>query len=194
MAEEGKIVLVDQIEPLILEIRGQKVLLDSDLAHLYGVSTGALNQAVKRNRDRFPADFMFQLTAAEKQEVVTDCDHLSSLKFSHRLPYAFTEHGTMMAAMLLNSPRAVEVSVFVVRAFVKLRQLALAHKELAAKLDQLEKKVVGHDDAIRQLVVAIRQLMTPPAPSPRRSRIGFHTPRKSGAWRGVPDRRALHLA
>ncbi|HVS39107.1 MAG TPA: ORF6N domain-containing protein [Gemmataceae bacterium] len=176
MAQEGKIVLVDEIEPLILDIRGQKVLLDSDLANLYAVSTGALNQAVKRNRDRFPDDFLFQLTAAEKQEVVTNCDHLHRLKFSTRLPYAFTEHGTMMAAMLLNSPRAVEVSVFVVRAFVKLRRLALAHKELAAKLDQLEKKVVGHDDAIRQLVSAIRQLMTPPAAAPRSGRIGFRSP------------------
>ncbi len=92
------------------------------------------------------------------------------------LPYAFTEHGTMMAAMLLNSPRAVEVSVFVVRAFVKLRRLVLAHKELAGKLDQLEKKVVGHDDAIRQLVAAIRQLMTPPAAAPRPGRIGFRSP------------------
>jgi ORF6N domain len=172
MADEGKIILVDQIEPLILEIRGQKVLLDSDLSALYDVSTKALNQAVKRNRDRFPADFMFQLTAEEgwnmRSQIVT-----ASKRNVRYQPYAFTEHGTMMAAMILNSPRAVEVSVFVVRAFVKLRQLALSHKELAAKLDQLEKKVVGHDDAIRQLVAAIRQLMTPPAPAPKPGRIGF---------------------
>jgi hypothetical protein len=133
---------------------------------LYGVPTDALNQAVKRNRDRFPDDFLFQFIAAEKQEVVTNCDHLHRLKFSARLPYAFTEHGAMMAAMLLNSPRAVEVSVFVVRAFVKLRRLVLTHKELAAKLDQLEKKVGGRDDAIRLLVAAIRKLMAPPAAPP----------------------------
>ncbi len=174
MANDGKVILVDRIESHILEIRGQKVLLDSDLAALYGVSTKALNQAVKRNRDRFPVDFLFQLNAAEKQEVVTNCDHLARLKFSPQLPYAFTEHGTMMAAMILNSPRAVEVSVFVVRAFVKLRQFVLAHKELAGKLAQLEKKVLGHDDAIRQLVVAIRQLMAPPAAPARSGRIGFH--------------------
>ena len=156
MADESKLVLVDQIEPLILDIRRQKVLLNSDLANLYAVSTGVLNQVVKRNRDRFPADFLFQLTAAEKQEVITNCEHLHRLKFSVRLPYAFTEHGTIMAATILNSRRTVEVSVFVVRAFVKLRPFVWAHKELAAKLDQLEKKVGGHDDAIRQLVDAIR--------------------------------------
>jgi hypothetical protein len=162
MSEPGKLILVDQIGPLILTIRGQKILLDRDLASLYGVSTKVLNQGVKRKRDRFPGDFFFQLSAEEKQEVVTNCDHLAKLKFSRQLPYAFTEHGAIMAATILNSPRAVEVSVFVVRAFVKLRQFALAHEELAAKLEQLEKKVTGHDDAIRQLVAAIRQLTTPP--------------------------------
>ncbi len=173
MPEKKQSILVDQIEPMILDIRSQKVVLDSDLAILYAVTTKALNQAVKRNQDRFPSDFLFQLTAEEKQEVVTNCDHLSKLKFSPNLPHAFTEHGAIMAAAILNSPRAVEVSVFVVRAFIKLRQLALAHKELAAKLLELERKVTGHDDAIRQLVSAIRQLMTPPAdPKPKR-RIGF---------------------
>src|SRR5436309_15610615 len=93
MADKQALILVDQIEPLILDIRGGKVLLDSDLATLYGVTTKALNQAVKRNRDRFPADFLFQLTAEEKVEVVTNCDHLARLKFSPTLPYAFTEHG-----------------------------------------------------------------------------------------------------
>jgi hypothetical protein len=176
MADEGEIILVDQIEPLILEIRGRKVLLDSDLAALYGVLTKRLNEQVRRNGERFPDDFMFQLTATEKAEVVANCDHLAKLKFSPKQPYTFTEHGTMMAAMILNSPRAVEVSVFVVRAFVKLRQLVLTHKELAGKLDQLEKKVAGHDDAIRQLVAAIRQLMTPPAPSPKSGHIGFRAP------------------
>lgn len=143
---------------------------------LYGVPTKRLNEQVRRNRERFPTDFLFQLTADEKAEVVAKCDHLAKLKFSPQLPYAFTEHGAIMAAAVLNTPRAVEVSVFVVRAFVKLRQLALAHKELATKLEQLEKKVAGHDDAIRQLVAAIRQLMTPPSPVPKSGRIGFRTP------------------
>ena len=185
MTDETKLILVDQIEPLILEIRGQKVVLASDLAALYGVSTKALNQAVKRNIDRFPRDFMFQLSADEKQEVVTNCDHFSKLRFSPTLPYVFTEHGVVMAASVLNSPRAVEVSVFVVRAFVKLRQLVLAHKDLAGKLDQLERKVGSHDEAIKQLVAAIRQLMAPPDP-PKRE-MGFHTIRDSAKEQSEPS-------
>jgi ORF6N domain len=173
MAEKRSIVLIDQIEPLILDIRGQKVILDIDLADLYEVATKAINQAVKRNRERFPSDFLFQLTGEEKTEVVTNCDHLAKLKFSPKLPYAFTEHGAIMAATILNSPRAVEISVFVVRAFVKLRQLAAGHTELAAKLAELERKVTGHDEAIRQLVVAIRQLMAPPPEEKPKRRIGF---------------------
>jgi hypothetical protein len=173
MANESSLILVDQIEPLIMEIRGQKVMLDHDLAVLYGVLTKALNQAVKRNRDRFPGDFLFQLNSKEKLEVVTNCDHLAKLKFSPRLPYAFTEHGAIMAATILNSPRAVDVSVFVVRAFVKLRQMVVAHKDLAAKLTDLERRVGGHDDSIRQLVTAIRQLMAPPPDEKSKRRIGF---------------------
>src|SRR5580704_10794914 len=134
MPDESNLTLIDRIEPLIIGIRGQKVLLDSDLASLYGVPTKRLNEQVRRNRERFPEDFMFQLNTSEKAEVVANCDHLVKLKYSPNLPYAFTEHGRMMAAMILNSPRAVEVSVFVVRVFVKLRQLARSHKELAAKL------------------------------------------------------------
>lgn len=171
MAEE--IVLVDQIEPLILTVRGQKVLLDSDLAELYGVSTKRLNEQVRRNRKRFPADFLFRLTRDEKSEVVANCDHLARLKFSPNLPYAFTEHGAIMAANVLNSPRAVEVGVYVVRAFVKLRQFIATHKELAKKLAELEQRVDSHDDAIRQLIEAIRQLMAPPPETKRRGRIGF---------------------
>ncbi len=186
MTDETKLILVDQIEPLILEIRGQKVVLASDLAALYGVSTKALNQAVKRNIDRFPRDFMFQLSADEKQEVVTNCDHLSKLRFSPTLPYVFTEHGVVMAASVLNPPRAVEVSVFVVRAFVKLRQLVLAHKDLAGKLDQLERKVGSHDAAIKQLVAAIRQLMAPPVLP--KNRIGFHTIRDLAKEKSEPTK------
>lgn len=182
MSQEPNLILVDQIEPLILEIRGQKVVLASDLSALYGVSTKALNQAVKRNLERFPSDFMFQLTDNEKQEVVTNCDHLAKLRFSATLPFVFTEHGVVMAASLLNSPRAVEVSVFVVRAFVKLRQLVVTHKELAGKLDQLERKVAGHDDTIRQLVTAIRQLMAPPAPPAKP--LGFHAIRDAASQTG----------
>jgi hypothetical protein len=167
------VVLVDQIETLILLVRGERVMLDSDLAELYGTTTKAFNQAVKRNADRFPGDFRFQLTEAEKQEVVTNCDHLTRLKFSRTAPYAFTEHGAIMAASVLNTPRAIDVSVYVVRAFVRLRKLLSTHKELAQRLDELEQKVGSHDEAIRTLVAAIRQLMEPPPPADRR-KIGFH--------------------
>ena len=173
MRDRQDIIVVDQIEPLIRDIRGQKVLLDKDLATLYGVPTRTLNQAVKRNRARFPEDFRFQLTREEQEALRSQNVILKKGRGQHYkyLPYAFTEHGAIMAATILNSPRAVEVSVFVVRAFVKLRRLALGHKELAAKLAELEARVAGHDDAIRQLVAAIRQLMAPPE-KPKR-RIGF---------------------
>jgi hypothetical protein len=155
----------------ILMIRGERVVLDADLAEIYGVSTKALNQAVKRNPGRFPLDFRFQLTAVERKEVVTNCDHLGPLRFSSVLPWAFTEHGAIMAASVLNSPRAVEMSVFVVRAFVRLRDFARGHVELAAKLRRLERRVAGHDHDLAGIIKAIRQLMTPPA-APRK-RIGF---------------------
>ncbi len=161
-----------QVEPRILMVRGEKVILDVDLALLYGVPTKALNQAVKRNRARFPIDFMFQLTPPEKTEVVTNCDHLHRLKFSRTLPYAFTEHGALMLASVLNSECAVEASIYVVRAFVKLRQLLGMHHGLAQKLEQLERKLAGHDADIRSLVAALRQLMSPAVTS--RKRIGFH--------------------
>ena len=165
------LVPVERIEKAILVLRGQKIMLDSDLAELYGVATKVLNQAVKRNRDRFPEDFMFQLTAEEKDEVVTNCDHLKRLKFSPVLPNAFTEHGAIMAATVLNSPRAVEVSVYVVRAFVRLREMAGANRALMEKLDQLERRVVGHDRALAGLFDAIRQLM--PVETKERKQIGF---------------------
>jgi ORF6N domain len=173
MASPTSLVPVEQIEPRILLVRGQRVILDADLAELYGTTTKALNQAAKRNRERFPSDFRVQLTAAEKLEVVTNCDHLAHLKFSRHLPYAFTEHGALMAASILNTPRAIEVSVYVIRAFVRLRELLSTHKELAAKLAELERKVSSHDGAIQSLVAAIRQLMAPP-PTPPGRRIGFH--------------------
>jgi len=161
----------DQIEARILLIRGQKVMLDADLARLYGVSTKRLNEQVRRNKDRFPPDFLFKLTAEEKAEVVAKCDHLSRLKFSPVLPHAFTEHGAVMLASVLNSKIAVEASVEVVRAFVRLRHVLTAHKELAVKLAELETRIEAHDDDIVALFEAIRQLMEPPA-RPRKP-IGF---------------------
>jgi hypothetical protein len=171
--DSGYLIPVEHLDRAILMIRGQRVVLDADLAALFGVSTRALNQAIKRNLDRFPADFLFKLTDEEKTEVVTNCDHLSSLRFSRQLPYAFTEHGAVMAATVLNSKRAAEVSVFVVRAFVRMRQLLAGHRELALKLAELERHVAAHDTSIRSLVSAIRQLLQPQAP--KRRRIGFVT-------------------
>jgi hypothetical protein len=175
MSQSRAVILVDQIEPLIHTIRGHKVLLDSDLAKLYGVPTKRLNEQVKRNRERFPEDFMFQLDDEElakwRSQIATS-NPGAKMGLRHK-SFAFTEHGAIMAATVLNSPQAVEVSVFVVRAFVKLRQWMSNHKELSDKINELERKFAGHDEAIRQLVTAIRQLMTTPATAKKRP-IGFH--------------------
>ena len=160
---------VERIDRAILSIRGEKVMLESDLAELYGVLTKVLNQAVKRNLQRFPPDFMFQLSEKEKTEVVTNCDHLIQLRFSPHLPYAFTEHGALMLANVLNSERAAQTSVMVVRAFVRLRQMLASNAELARKLAVLENK---YDAQFKVVFDAIRQLMSPPA-KPKRE-IGFH--------------------
>lgn len=166
------IVKVGKIQQCILLIRGEKVLIDADLAEGYGVSTSRLNEQVRRNPKRFPGDFMFQLTPEEKAEVIANCDHLEKLKFSKALPLAFTEHGAIMVASVLNSQKAVEVSVFVVRAFVQLREVLTGHKELARKISQLERKLGDHDQQIMILIEAIKQLMDP-KPPPKTRRIGF---------------------
>ena len=170
-ASTRSVIPAERIERAILLIRGEKVILDADLAALYGVETKVLNQAVKRNIDRFPKDFMFRLTKREKTEVVTNCDHLERLKYSPVLPRAFTEHGAIMAATVLNSPRAVQVSVHVVRAFVRLRRILDSHAGLARKLAALERK---YDAQFKVVFDAIRQLMAPP-PEAKRKRIGFAT-------------------
>ena len=175
MPESLSPVPLESITSRIFLIRGQKVMLDSDLADLYGVTTSALNQSVKRNKDRFPSDFVFQLTGKEKEEVVTNCDHLSRLKFSPSPPYAFTEHGALMLGNVLKSPRAIQVSLMIVRAFVKLREMLSTHKEVAQKIEELERKLAVHDEAIIRLFEAIRQLMEPPMEN--RKQIGF-TPDK----------------
>lgn len=159
------------IESRILFIRGQKVIIDSDLAKLYGVTTKRLNEQVKRNKERFPLDFMFQLTYEEKIKVVANCDHLRNLKYSPNLPFAFTEHGTIMLASVLNSQRAVDASVYVVRAFVRLREVLATQKDIVQKLTELENKYEGHDEQIREIIEAINQLLLPPE-KPKRQ-IGF---------------------
>lgn len=184
MTDKKLIATVDQIESRILLIRGQKVMLDADLAELYGVETKVFNQAVKRNVDRFPEDFMFQLTSEEFADLRCQIDtsnlrsqfvtsNIPSGRGGRRsLPYVFTEHGAIMAASVLNSPRAIEISVHVVRAFVHLRELVSGNKELAQKLNLLERKVGAHDRAIAELINAIRQLMSPSEPKKKRP-IGF---------------------
>ena len=156
------LVSVEVIIGKIFEIRGKKVMLDSDLAKLYGVTTKVLNQAVKRNRERFPEDFMFRLTNAEKEKVVTICDHLKALRFSYQLPYVFTQEGVAMLSSVLNSKRAVQVNIQIMRTFVKLRQILSGHKELAFKLAELERKIERHDSEIGDIFEAIRQLMRTP--------------------------------
>jgi len=162
------------IEMVIQTIRGERVVLDADLARIYGVETRVLNQAVRRNSEKFPTDFVFRLNLTEAKQANRSQTVIGSQK--HRdprfLPYAFTEHGAIMAANVLNSPRAVQMSVFVVRAFIRLRQLVGSHKEMASKLAELERKVASHDGNIKALFEAIRQLTAPPAKPSRR--IGFH--------------------
>jgi len=169
---------VEQIASRILLVRGQKVMLDADLAALYGVKTKRFNEQVRRNRDRFPVDFMFRLTDQElknlRSQIATSSLRGRQMNWGGQRyrPFAFTEHGAIMAATILSTPRATEVSVFVVRAFVHLREMVAANKELSNKLDELERRVSHHDEAITSIVKAIRELATPPDPKPRR-RIGF---------------------
>ena len=172
MNKAAEVIPIEQVAESILLIRGQKVIVDADLARFYGVNTKRLNEQVKRNKARFPQDFIFQLTAEEKEKVVANCDHLANLKYSKSLPYAFSEHGAIMAASVLNSERAVELSVFVVRAFVRLREVLSSNKELAVKLADLERKLESHDESIQMIVEAIRQLMAPPDDDDKR-KIGF---------------------
>ena len=158
----------------ILLLRGQRVMIDRDLAELYGVTTKRLNEAVKRNRSRFPEDFMFQLTADEKAEVVANCDHLSALKFSKTLPYAFTEHGAVMLASVLNSEAAISMNIQIVRVFMQMRELALTHKDILIKLLKVEKKITQHDENLKLLFDAVKGLLNEPPQEPRK-KIGFKT-------------------
>ena len=161
----------ETIEQRIFLIRNQKVMIDRDLAELYGVETKHLNRQVKRNIQRFPEEFMFQLTIEERNQLVTICHRFKTMKHSGSPPYAFTEHGVAMLASVLKSDRAVKISINIIKAFVKLREMLSTHKELAHKLAQLERKIENHDEEIKLIFDAIRQLMTPPEPKHRR--IGF---------------------
>ena len=185
MLKTASLISVERIEQSILLIRGQKVMLDRDLAQLYGVETRVLNQAVRRNIDRFPEDFMSRLTREEIMrisQIVISSVHpvVKTLKFSKNV-MAFTEHGVAMLSSVLNSPRAVQVNIQIMRTFAKLREIISHHKDLARRLDELEKK---YDAQFKIVFDAIRQLMAPPEPEPPKKRIGFlveepHVPYKS---------------
>lgn len=180
---EANLIQPKQIEQVILLIRGQRVMLDRDLAALYGVTTGALNRAVKRNASRFPPDFMFQLTADEAKILKCQIGISSSGHGGRRrsVPYAFTEEGVAMLSSVLRSERAAQVNVAIMRAFVSLRRMLASNEALAHKLTELERKIEGHDTNIRTLFDAIRELAAPPA-TPRRE-IGYHVKEASVPYR-----------
>ena len=166
----ANLVPAEVIEQRIFLIRGEKVMIDRHLAELYGVDTRSLNQAVKRNMERFPEEFMFQLTADEREKVITFCDNLSPLRFARTLPYAFTEQGVAMLSSVLRSRRAVQVNIQIMKTFVQLRRMLADNKELARRLDELERK---YDAQFKVVFDAIRELMAPEkAPSVLRVR-GF---------------------
>ena len=163
------------LEGIILTVRQQKIILDADLATIYGVPTKALNQAIKRNLGRFPEDFCIQLTAVEwselnRSQIVTGSQRHRDPRF---LPKAFTEHGAVMAAMVLNSPEAVKMSVFVVRAFIKQREVMLAHADVLKRLAQMDASLLQHDEALRMIWRELQPLLSPP-PAPPKREIGFH--------------------
>lgn len=181
-AHAPSVIPTPAINCLIIEVRGERVLLDADLAAIYGVTTKALNQAVKRNAQRFPVDFCFLLDRQEKAEVVTNCDHLTRLKFSPVLPRAFTEHGALMAANVLNSPRAVAMSVYVIRAFIKSRQQQATDVAILKRLAEIDKTLLMHDVALRDIYEKLRPLLAPP-PRPPKPEIGFHVKEDSVPYR-----------
>jgi hypothetical protein len=178
MKSEVALIPAQRIERMIYLIRGQKVMLDKDLAQLYGVETRVLNQAVRRNAGRFPVDFMFELTREEimriSQFVIS-----SDLKFSRNV-FAFTQEGVAMLSGVLRSPRAVHVNIAIMRAFVRLREVMASSKEFARRLDELEKRIASHDESIRTLFQAIRQLMASPERPPKK--IGFQLREKRAAY------------
>ena len=187
---KSSIVPLEHVENKILILRGQRVMLDSDLAEIYGVETKVLNQAVKRNLQRFPEDFMFQLTSEETKNLrfkfETSSFELLGLRLqfvtskigrggSRYLPYAFTEHGAVMLASILNSPSAVQASIFVVRAFIQLRQLGAINANLAIKIAELEDKYGKHDIQIQKVIRVLHKLLEPPPEptEPEKPPIGF---------------------
>src|SRR5882724_251243 len=176
MASSKKTLVVSkgQIDSMIRSIRGVRAMLDSDLAKIYGVPTFRFNEAIKRNRHRFPADFMFQLTREQFDALRSEIAISKSGRGGRRtLPYAFTEHGALMAANILNSPRAVQMSVFVIRAFVKMREDLAANAVILKRLAEIDKTLLIHDGALRDIYEKLRPLLAPP-PLPPKPEIGYH--------------------
>jgi len=169
----NKIISLENIEQRIFLIRGQKVMIDRDLAELYGVQTKNLNRQVKRNILRFPEEFMFKLTLKEKKELVPICHRFATMKHSSSTPLAFTEHGVAMLASVLKSEKAIKISIIIIKTFVRLRQMLSLHKELADKLAKLEHKIEKHDETIKDIIEALRKLMVTP-PLPPKLPIGFY--------------------
>jgi phage regulator Rha-like protein len=180
---KAAVALTKRVDSRILFLRGHKAILDSDLAELYGVTAKRLNEQIKRNAARFPSDFLFQLTRGERDSLRSQIATSNNGRGGRRyLPYAFTEHGAIMAATVLNSKRAIQMSIFVVRAFVRMREALAANQQIVAKLLELEHRLENHDGTIQELVAAIRELMLPPPPN--RRRIGFQTPPRAGKVNG----------
>jgi hypothetical protein len=173
---------IAQLESAIYLIRGQRVMFDSDLAAIYGVTTKRLNEQVRRNISRFPEDFAFQLTAEELTNLRSQIATSSFHGGRRYRPWVFTEHGAIMLASVLNSDIAVQASVRVVRAFVRLREMVAANAQLASKLEELERRLDSHDEAIVDLFAALKQLLEPPEP-PKRREIGFHVREKTARYR-----------
>ena len=176
-----EIIPIERIAQRIRHLRGERVLFDSDLAQLYGVTTGNLNKAVNRNRDRFPSDFMFQLTAEEAKHLIFQIGRSKGRGGRRHRPHAFTEQGVAMLSSVLNSERAVKVNIAIMRAFVRLRQTLETNRELARNFSGLERRVGKHDEEIAAIIEAIRQLMAS-AEKPRRE-IGFHVREKTPRYR-----------
>ncbi|MCK4388755.1 MAG: ORF6N domain-containing protein [Desulfobacterales bacterium] len=180
MVDENAVIPVERIENIILFIRGQKVLLDKDLADLYGVETRSLVQAIKRNMERFPSDFMFQLTQDEFDSLRSQIVISKGRGGRRYLPYAFTEQRVAMLSSTLRSKRAIQVNVAIMRAFVKLREVLSTHKKLEVKLSELERKIENHDESIQTIFEALRQLMKPPEKPGRK--IGFDIKKRRAAY------------
>jgi hypothetical protein len=187
---EGSLIPRERVEGSILLMRRQKVIIDETLARLYGVTTSRLNEQMKRNSERFPSDFVFQLTESEHASLRSHSAILKKGRGQHRkfLPYAYTEHGALMVASVLNSPKAIEMSIVIVRTFVRLRHIFASHRRLAERLDELERKQLQNDQRFVSLFDAIRQLGAPPSKPQRR--IGFAKPSAETA-KGTPSDRTI---